>query len=338
MKPNIFDIAPKELNQDAFITWILMWADEANAAVDPELHRCGKDFVKNLLSKWNLDTDLDVKSVKAGRQWNNIDVWAEVNEKYLIIIEDKTFTGQHSNQLETYKKVAQNWCDKKGFELVCIYLKTGSESMSSLSKVKKPGFKVFDRVDFLAILNNYPQIENAIFRDFTDRLNRLEAAHARFETCEIEKWNDHCWVGFYQFVEKNRKIVNWHKVNNQAGGFWNAVLNWYYWGDYPVYLQIEQGKLCFKISTDPDEIDIKLNPDQRSQLRNKWYAAILKEAKKQGLEGIEKPSRFGNGKYMTVAVVNQQNWLGQGNECLDKEEALAKLKKYEIFLKDVLAA
>ena len=31
----------------------------------------------------------EIKSVKAGRQWNNIDVWALVNEKHFIVIEDK---------------------------------------------------------------------------------------------------------------------------------------------------------------------------------------------------------------------------------------------------------
>ena len=29
MKPNLFSIATKELSQDAFITWLLQWADDS---------------------------------------------------------------------------------------------------------------------------------------------------------------------------------------------------------------------------------------------------------------------------------------------------------------------
>ena len=34
MKPNIFDIATKELSQDAFITWLLAFADNDNQQYD----------------------------------------------------------------------------------------------------------------------------------------------------------------------------------------------------------------------------------------------------------------------------------------------------------------
>ena len=44
MKPNIFDIATKELTQDAFITWLLKFADEKNRDFDLEMNECGKMF------------------------------------------------------------------------------------------------------------------------------------------------------------------------------------------------------------------------------------------------------------------------------------------------------
>ena len=103
MKPNIFDIATKELTQDAFITWLLKFADEKNRNFDLEMNECGKMFVKELIRKQIKSFDEPITKVEAGRQWENIDVWAEVNEKYLIIIEDKTSTTYHSNQLERYK-------------------------------------------------------------------------------------------------------------------------------------------------------------------------------------------------------------------------------------------
>ena len=45
MKPNIFDIATKELNQDAFITWLLQFADIKYQSADPKLNEYGKIFV-----------------------------------------------------------------------------------------------------------------------------------------------------------------------------------------------------------------------------------------------------------------------------------------------------
>jgi len=88
MKPNIFDISTKELSQDAFITWLLQWADISNSSHDLDLRNCGKDFVSELIKKSNPDFIETVTTVRAGRQKENIDVWAEVNDKYLIIIED----------------------------------------------------------------------------------------------------------------------------------------------------------------------------------------------------------------------------------------------------------
>jgi DUF1009 family protein len=109
MRPNIFEISTKELTQDGFITWLLRWADSQNKQYDSKLHECGINFIRYLLKK-QISEDVIVKKVEADRQWENIDVWADVNEKYFIIIEDKTFTSEHSNQLETYKKVSQDWC------------------------------------------------------------------------------------------------------------------------------------------------------------------------------------------------------------------------------------
>ena len=98
MKPNIFNIATKELSQDAFITWLLQWADIDNQQHDNLLHTCGQDFVRKLIASQYHDTVSTITKVEAGRQWKNIDVWAEINtpeSNYLIIIEDKTFSSEH---------------------------------------------------------------------------------------------------------------------------------------------------------------------------------------------------------------------------------------------------
>ena len=97
-RPNIFEIATKELSQDAFITWLLKWADDSCKNLDEDLHQCGKEFVSILIKNQYPNFSEFINKVEAGRQWENIDVWAEVNDKYFIIIEDKINSSEHSDQ------------------------------------------------------------------------------------------------------------------------------------------------------------------------------------------------------------------------------------------------
>ena len=120
MRPNLFSIATKELSQDAFITWLLQWANDNFIQENFELCNAGKEFVKKLLSfKYKIEKK-DIKKVNAGRQWANIDIWAEINDEYVIIIEDKVNTSEHDNQLERYKKTVEDEYGKD-IKLVCDY-------------------------------------------------------------------------------------------------------------------------------------------------------------------------------------------------------------------------
>ena len=332
MKPNIFELATKELTQDGFLTWLLTWADDSNEQYDKDLNLCAKDFVKRLITKEQPTLNLEVQKVVAGRQWENIDVWAEINDKYLIIIEDKTSTGQHSNQLARYKEIANKWCTEKNYTLISIYVKTGNEAISSLKSVENQGFRIFSRQNLIELFAEYPSIDNDIFVDFHKRLIRLEVNNNKYENTEIGKWGADEWTGFYQYLDRNMGLVNWGYVPNPAGGFWNAVLNWEHWVHYPVYMQIEQGKLCFKISTHPDEISIKESELNRAKVRNDFYNHIMKQSKEMGLNEIRKPDRFGNGKYMTVAIVDREKWIGEDTDKVNSAEIIEKLKKYKDFL------
>lgn len=336
MRPNIFDIATKELNQDAFITWLLQFADNKYKATDELLNECGKSFVYQLIRKQLPSFDEQITKVNAGRQRESIDVWAEINDKYLIIIEDKTYTSHHSNQLTRYKNIAEERCIKENYaKPICIYLKTGNESQNSLNGIINEGFAIFNRVDFIDLLERFKTTQNNIFLDFLDRLTRIEKSNNQFENKNIEDWNGDDWQGFFQFLEKEIDIVNWNYVNNPNGGFWSALLSWDHWGIYPVYIQIEQGKLCFKISTDPDNLKMPENVT-RSEIRNKLHNLIVSKSKELGFTNIRRPDRFGHGKYMTVAIVDRKNWLGADSEKVDKKSVANLLTSYKKFLKQII--
>lgn len=335
-KPNIFDIATKELHQDAFVTWLLSYADNRFKDSDQIIHQCGKELIHELILKSIPKFDEDISKVEAGRQWENIDVWARVNDKYLIIIEDKTFSSFHSNQLSRYKEIALKWCESNNFlPPICIYLKTGIASNHNFKIVEEKGFQVFTRKNFLKILNRYNHSKNDIFQDFLKRLNRLEDLNNQFTDKKIGEWRNEDWQGFYKYLDDEINIVNWKYVNNQNGGFWNAVLNWEYWGIYPFYLQIEQGNICFKLSTDPIDVDLPKDLN-KSILRNELYKKVIADAKEKGLEEIKRPQRFGYGKYMTVAIIKRTDWLGLNDDYLNMDKVLSNIKTYIDFLNGLL--
>ncbi len=316
MRPNLFSVATKELSQDAFIVWLLQWASPECQNLDALLSECARQFVIKLLSL-QMQPPSEITMVKAGRQWENIDVWAEINGKYLLIIEDKTVTGAHSNQLQIYRERATAWCAENSFQLVCVYLKTGSESASILEKVRQQGFTVFGRRDFLEILN-YSLVTNHIFIDFKERLQALEDEESQFSKKPIKEWGDPDWKGFYQILEKLRPVVKWGYVPTPLGGFWNAILKWHEIKDCCPFVQIEQGQLSFKVG----EIY-----ENQSETRNHYHGIFMAHC--VGKSEIRRPDRFGKGVTMTIAVVDRVNWLGDDDSLVDMNKVVTRLNEYE---------
>ncbi|MDR1786908.1 MAG: PD-(D/E)XK nuclease family protein [Treponema sp.] len=326
-KPNLFDIATSELSQDGFFTWLLRWAHPANLKENAELCRCGQDFIKLLLNAQG-KTVTEITEVKVWRQWQDIDIWASINEHFAIVLEDKTNTGAAAGQLERYRETARAWCAKtEGYdpEPVCVYVKTGSESKRSLAGIRAKGFAVITRQDLLGVLENCGT-KNAIFQEFVSHLQALEDAEAAYATKPVDKWDWRQWVGFYQSLDKDLagdSKADWRYVSNPAGGFWGFWWHFMPWKNHQVYLQIEQGRLCFKI---------EVFSEDKAALRNEWQSVILDKAKAQGKTEIVKPKRAGTGEWMTVAVVDRAQWLGADGSKLDTDAVLARLKGYEQFL------
>jgi len=334
MKPNLFEIATKELSQDAFITWLLTYADISCSSIDADLNLCAIDFVNELIKKTYPNFNENVVEVKAGRQWENIDVWAEINKKYLIVIEDKTNSGKRNDQLIRYKEISKKWCFEHNYEEpICIYIKTGNESQSDLKNIIKDGFAIFKRNDFINVLRKYSNIKNNIFKEFKENLENKEKINNEFLTKKIEDWKSSDYEGFYQLLEIEMDIVNWHFVNNPKGGFWNALLSWTYLGKYPTYLQLEEKKLCFKISTHIDDLEEPMT-ENRGVVRNNTCKFITSKAKQLEYYEIKKPDNFGNGVWMTVAVVERDYWLGNADELVDVKKVVKNLQKYIAFMID----
>ncbi len=292
-KPNLFSLATKELSQDAIITWLLQWANPANSIHNLPLHTAGSALLKLFLSSAPHIHNKAIKNVDAGRQWENIDIWAEIefddNQKALLIIEDKIYAGEHSGQLERYKNTAQKWCEENSSQLVCVFLKIGSETQKVLKGIEAKGFIVYDRKSVLQCLKEN-LCNDSILIDFVDHLQVLDDAYQSFSVLPPSRWTGHSWVGFYQFVESRMEINMWHFVNNPSGGFWNLCLNWGYWNHFPVYMQIEQGRLCFKGAFSEDETGLDTQKNDVNAIQDFIHNNLLAFARANNFEYVRRPS------------------------------------------------
>ncbi len=95
---NIFDFATKELSQDAVICWMLNWIKYPKS----KLYDLAKDMF-SLLGEKDVDytQKIDIKT-----QFKKADIVIVLHDKRkIIIIEDKLYSSEHSNQMERYKKI-----------------------------------------------------------------------------------------------------------------------------------------------------------------------------------------------------------------------------------------
>ena len=338
-RPNIFEIATKELSQDAFITWLLMWANDSYKDTDEDLHQCGKEFVSTLIKRQNSDFSESINKVKVKRQEKKIDVWAEVNDKYLIIIEDKTNSRDHSEQLEKYKEIAEKWCQEHNKEKpICIYLKTGNECKANLEKIEKDKkYYIFSRKNFIHLLDKFKQIKNNIFVDFRYRMSQIEDLTNGYKDKQISKWEYFEWQGFYKEIETKIENEGWGYMDNRSGGFLGFILlDSLKCGQYPIFIQLEQETFVFKISTNPKKVGL---PEEeikkiRKQVRNEISSKLIEKAKQKGYNEIIKPSRYGEGVYMAIAVIKQKDWLGENEDIVNVDKVVENLKKYLEFSKE----
>lgn len=312
--PNIFDFATSELSQDALFAWLIQWADPKYKDKDLLMFDLAQSFVRLLLG----DNNYPIDSINVGRQWKNIDVWVEINDDTFLVIEDKTNTSIHDNQLERYKMTVEEEYRGKRNKQFFSYVKTGNEPLSTLRKIERIGYKTISRIDIINCLANYSG-NNTIIPSYFKYLRDIESETQSFRQLPVVNWGWYAWQGFYKELEKSLKLTTWDYVSNPSGGFLGAWWHFTPITDGEMYLQFEEQKLCFKVYYDSD--------GDRSEFRWKWFNRLVSIAEKLGHQEIVKPMRFGAGYYMTIAVVEAENLFGNG--VVNMEELIKRLIEYQ---------
>lgn len=297
-KPNLFSIATKELSQDAFIAWLLQWGDERYKNADSELHSIGQRFVRFLI---NLQFGLDcyeVHKVEVWRQWSNIDIWVEVNDEICIIIEDKTGTSEHDDQLGRYSKLVRDYYANKGiWKVAFVYLKTSLEDVNIVKEVEQKGWSYCSRTAFLSFLLS-SKTSNDIYNEFTEALEEKEK--------ESKSLNWGSWEatqGLYCYLQESLgEWSGWRYVANPSGGFLGLYFHWKGLksdNNVEYYLQIENN--CYDVCRLVIKITGSWNGTTGYLYDRLGY--LQAESDKYGLS-VSKPARYRVGEYTTLAIID----------------------------------
>lgn len=308
-RPNLFKYATSELSQDAFLCWLLKWADHKFKDCDPSLHKIGFEFLSAIFKKHGEVPPQEV-SVKIKKQYKNIDIFAIItardnsNESYAVIIEDKVHSSEHSDQLARYREVgrSENFNDS---QILCVYIKTGNQS--DLSTVISSDYKYIGRETLIDILS--PKHGNnpidSIHSDFLHYLKSLDSEFRAYSQKPVDKWAWAQWEGFFSAIQaelqRRGESVTWDYVPNASGGFVGL------WGNFvslvdkrdesdkgiSLYMQFEFEKFCFKASLG--------NNDKFWQERKFEFHDAIMEANK-GLYPIVRPKPLRVGVTSTVAI------------------------------------
>lgn len=265
-KNNLFKFATSELSQDAFICWLLNFAHKEHLTEDSVLTECAKKLLQKMLPE---ERELLVTDIQ--KQHNNIDVLVEVNGKYSIIIEDKTFSNVHDDQINRYKK---NLIDSGESNIKSVYFKIVEQPFEENVDIN------LTRKDLLDVFKEYVnETKNVIFRDYYDYLKEIDRDVNSYKNSSIAVWGDkehkHTYKGFFTHLVQDNIIqtteddvingrYNWKYVSNKQGGFW--CLWWYSIKKdrldacnllekyiYELYLEIEDNQIVIKMAGDSQE-------------------------------------------------------------------------------------
>lgn len=222
-QPNIFTYATSELSQDAFIAWLLEWADPKFKTLNEPLHNLGTSFLVELLATKNIVLS-QIESFEVKTQHHKIDVYVKLvmnNELIGIIIEDKVYSSNHSNQLIRYKDKISAEVD----QVVRIYFKTGFQHC--YKEVVDKEYHPYNVKEFSALLRNGMKqgVQNDIVSNYYNFISEREQefddaknAFNNYKSVSIANWNWWSCSGFFNDHKKQFK-AGWDTIDNNRQTF-----------------------------------------------------------------------------------------------------------------------
>ena len=366
LKNNLFEYATSELSQDAFICWLASYAHE-DAEKDEALNECARKMLEMFVEEFE---GKNFKLLNVERQVDNVDVLLTVDCEgviYKIIVEDKTYTDVHDNQLNRYRDNLKKQKIEDKFIIKGVYYKTGFQS--DLSSVKEAEYQPIGREEMLKLMQPYAEkTNNQIFISYYNYWNNKQKLVESFKALPVVDWSWWAVYGFYDYLkeklEKSDMVCWYGDVSNPAGGFECLA----------IWLDNDQDKIIVKDTAKEVSCSVYFHLEfhriynaerniweRRLQSSLKLQICAGKEYKDYGKKEIvndginiqnvrdkvleklysdknlnkhyfEKPKRNGNGRHITVGVIED---FAEDAESLEKKtyeivkdykEILTKLK------------
>lgn len=327
--PNLFHFAPSELSQDAVFAWLLAWADVSLAAANPPLHTAGRRLLAELVEATGEKAPETAVPVRVRRQVDHVDILVEVGPELVLAIEDKVHTGEHSDQLATYRTaIAKRYPGRRS---ALVYLRTGEQA--SLDGVKQAGWTPVGRDRLLAALRPGRGASD-VLDQFLDHVEGLDADVRSFEALLPVGWNDVrpdvrqrlLWAGLFQRLGPLLG-GRWDYVPNQNGGFMGFWWSFVKVAGGEVYLQLEHDRLVAKVDSGKD--------GDRRKLRDTWTRRVTRL---DGPVRFQRPDRLGHGRWMTVGVAENGYLRPKAEGGLDLDATFAVLDAATTALRELVAA
>lgn len=322
--PNLFHFAAIEPSQDAFLAWLLAWADSRWKNINPDLHHLGVRFVSALLALHDKKSFVNGSlTVRVERQTS--DVVAEINNAIIIAIEDKT-RGQQANH-EAIEFLESKYPNR---EVLPVYTESGDKT----SDIAPHGFKSLLRAQVIALLREDERAlsRNSIVNDFRLFLERQETDVQAWRYRPVAEWiRQHTpWIGFLQGLQTEFADLSWKYVPNADGGFIGAWWHRRPWDSFPgaqLYLQISQGPLQFRVTgLDNSETCALLCQEAAVQLRRMGSAHNLEIAR----------TRLQRGESTVIAQIEREFWIGiRPNGLIDLARTFNNLRSATSILESI---
>lgn len=204
---NLFDYATKELSQDAFLRWLFENHNCENESVKKACRKLFDSFTEN---KFQNKTIIELTTVA---QWKKIDVsvWFKVDgEEYLIVIEDKTGSGIHDDQLTKYYEEIQNhneYWKKRGEDyrterylkneknIFKVFYKTNIIDQWERDNAEESGWKNIYDINSIYTLFSNIDTDNEVLGYYIDYIKKIHSAAKREEN--PSEWNLISWHSFF---------------------------------------------------------------------------------------------------------------------------------------------
>lgn len=308
--PNLFNYATSELSQDAMICWLLAHANpKYKDSTDPQLQALALNLINRFLElsgNQPLTVPIQPESFKIKKQVEHIDIVVQVNQ-YVILIEDKTVTNIHGDQLNRYKNAFDQKYNDQDLIIVPIFFKTFDQS--SYQQVEQAGFIPFLRQDLLAVLSPFSKIDNDIFQDYYQYISQIEIDVEAFRTTALKDWNGRQWMGFFKALQKELKNVDikshWKYVANASGGqqvLWIEGTNN---ANHRQYIQLQSHRekgveLVIRLSSKDSKIP---NNTKLSIIQDLTKSFELHSHEYPSIKNIIKVNKLGHGKTVALMII-----------------------------------